>query len=325
MGARPILSGALFQMMIDEGFSMNNRITLKKNTKKNLFCYAMIAYPVLHFLLFIVYVNFSMVVESFYNWNPSTGNTDYVGLLNYQNLFARIGNDVTLRFSIRNTLLWIPLGIFVMVPVSLLVAYFLSKKIRFHKFYQAMFFFPCILSIVVTTMAFYFMVHPTMGAVNSVLKTIGLESLKRTWLGDLKTALPTVMFFCIWVGFGMNTIMIGSSISRIPADIYDVGRLEGIGLFRELVSVVIPMIWPTLTTQVVLAASGSFAVFIQPQLLTNGGPNGSTSTIALYLVDQVKNANYGRAAALGVLIAVFGMLIVSMVRWVMDQRESVEM
>ena len=78
-------------------------------------------------------------------------------------------------------------------------------------------------------------------------------------------------------------------------------------------------------TAVIVEGSGAFSVFIQPQLLTNGGPNGSTSTIALYLVDQVKNANYGRAAALGVLIAVFGMLIVSMVRWVMEQRESVEM
>lgn len=284
----------------------------------------MLAFPVAHYLVFTVYVNFQTVLYSFKRWNAYTGNIDWVGFSNYRTIVENLFSDPPFRHAFVNTFLWIGLNVLVLVPASLMVAYILSKKVRLHHFYRIVYFFPSILSIVIVTMVFSFMVNPNMGIVNPILGALGLESWQRAWLGNPDTALPTVFFYCVWAGIGMNCAILMGAISRIPQEMYEVGKLDGITKAREITTIVIPLIWPTISTLVIIGTSAAFTVFLQSQLLTNGGPNFVTNTAALQIVNLVREAEYGVASAFGLLLALVGFAVTWTIKRFLDRRQGPE-
>jgi ABC-type sugar transport system permease subunit len=294
------------------------------NKNNRVFIGSMLFVPVLHYIIFTVYVNYQTVINSFKRWNAYTGNIDFVAFLNYKNVIEEIFDKKEIQFAVRNTLLWIPLNILVLIPLSFFVAYALHKKIRFSKFYRVVYFFPSIISIVVITMVFSFMLNPNIGIVNATLDIVGLESLKRTWLGDPSTALGSVFFFCIWAGIGFNNVIIGGAISRIPKSLFEVGQVLGITPIREMLQVVLPLVWPTISTLIILGASSSFAIFLQSKLLTNGGPNFETNTVALQIVKYVIDGNYGVGSAFGILLAIVGASVTIIIKKIIDLKETVE-
>lgn len=293
------------------------------NKKNRVFIGSMLIVPVLHYLVFVVYVNYQTVINSFKRWNAYTGNIDFVAFLNYKNVIEGLFDKIEIQMAVRNTLLWIPLNVFVLIPLSFFVAYALSKKIRFSKFYKVVFFFPSIISIVVITMVFAFMLNPNIGIVNSILEMIGLGSLTRTWLGDPSTALGTVFFFCVWAGIGFNNVIIGGAISKIPKSIFEVGQVLGVSPIREMFQVVLPLVQPTISTLVILGTSSSFAIFLQSKLLTNGGPNFATNTAALQIVQYVIDGNYGEASAFGIMLAIVGVVVTVIIKRILDSRDTV--
>lgn len=288
------------------------------------FLLSMTLYPVLHFLVFTVYVNFQTILYSFKRWNVATGNIDWVMFENYANIIDRLFTDQSYKYAMLNTMLWIPLNVLVLTPIAVFVAYMFSKKMRFHTFYRIVYFFPSIISIVIITMVFSFMFSPNLGIVNPILGMFGLESLQRTWLGDPSTALGTVFFFCIWAGIGFQAAILLGAISRIPNDLYEVGKLEGITPGKELIKVVVPMIWPTISTLVIIGTSASFTIFLQSKLLTNGGPNYSTNTAALQIVSLVTKGDYGNAAAFGIILAIIGFIVTWTIKYFLDKNQTVE-
>jgi len=294
-----------------------------KRTRR-LFIFSMLVYPVIHYLIFNVYVNVQTIVYAFRRWNAFTGNIDWVLFGNFTSLFEFVGENHVYRSAVVNTLLWIPLHLFVMIPVAVAIAYLISLRIKFHAFYRVVLFFPTIISIVVITMVFSFSVSPTIGILNSLLGMAGLDHWQYSWLGDTRTALGTVFFFCVWAGTGLFVAILLGAITRIPADLFEVSRLEGITRMRELRLIVIPMIWPTITTLIVIGTSTAFTVFLQPKLLTNGGPNYTTNTVMLQIVTLVGEGKFGLAAAFGVVLGLVGMAVTYVIKYVVELRETVE-
>lgn len=278
--------------------------------KRNRFIILMLAFPVLHFLIFFVYINVNTILMCFQRLSFTTNEINFVGLDNFGKLFQDMANKPLLGKSIINSLLFIPVTNGILLPLSLIAAYILFKKVFLYKIYRTIFFLPSIISIVILTMVFSFMFDSTFGVFNDLLKMVGLGSLQRTWFGDSATAMPMVFLYCIWTGIGFNVVLLSSAISRIPQEIIEFGQMEGIGMWKEMTRVVIPMIWPTVSTVFVLGSTSAFTIFLQPQLLTNGGPNGSSYTIALYILEQVKAANYEYASTVGVFFAIIGVGLV---------------
>ncbi|MFD0960628.1 carbohydrate ABC transporter permease [Paenibacillus chungangensis] len=302
-------------------------MSILQNRKKRmrfLFILSMVIYPVAHYLIFTIYVNINTFVYAFKRWNMSTGNIDWVGFENFREITERVIQDPAYKYAVLNTLLWIPLNVLILLPLSLYAAYLFSKKIKLHHFYRIVYFFPSILSIVIIAMAFSFMVNPNIGVVNPILEFMGLESLTRAWLGDPSTALATVFFFCVWAGIGFNSAILLGAIGRIPHDLYEVGELDGISRMTELRKVVVPMIWPTISTLIIIGTSGAFTLFLQSKLLTNGGPNFATNTAALQIVDLVSDGNYGTASAFGILLAIIGFAVTTVIKHFLDKNTAVE-
>lgn len=291
----------------------------KKNWRRNLFIFLMVLYPVIHMLVFTVYINFNTIVLCFQKFNFMTGETEFAGLYWFEKFFDELQNTYALKRSFVNSMWFIPVTNFILLPLSIIVAYFLSKKIYLSRFFRVVFFIPSIISIVILTMSFSFMFDSTFGIVNDLLTKLGLEEWKRTWLGDPDTAMPMVFLYCVWAGIGYNVVLLGGAIGRLPNEILEYGKVEGIGLWDELTKVIIPMIWPTISTLFITGTISAFTIFMQPKLLTGGGPNFASSTISLFVVQQTESANLHWAATVGVMFTLLGVTVVLTVKKLIDR------
>ncbi len=293
-------------------------------TKRGLFITAMLAWPLLHYGVFGLYLQIQTLLYSFQYWNPMTGKQTWVGFDNYVTAFKGMTNDVVWSSAIKNSLLFIPVSLATLI-LSLIVALILYRKIRFARFYRIVYFFPSIISIVVITMVFSFSLNPTQGIVNGLLGMLGLESWQMAWLGDTRTALASVFVFYVWVTIGWNNVIITGALQRIPTDYFEVGKLDGIGFWKELSNIVVPSVWPTISTLVIVGTSGAFTIFLQPLLLTNGGPFSSSTTVALEMYRLVvEKSNYGLAAAYGMVFALFGFIVVWGIKWLTERFDATE-
>ena len=270
-------------------------------------------------LVFTVYINFDTILLCFQKFNFMTGETEFAGFYWFEKFFEELKTTYALQRSFINSMWFIPVTNFILLPLSVVVAYFLFKKIPMAKFFRVVFFIPSIISIVILTMSFSFMFDSTFGIVNDLLTKLGLEEWKRTWLGDPDTAMPMVYLYCVWAGIGYNVVLLGGAMGRLPEEILEYGHVEGIGLWTELTKVVIPMIWPTISTLFITGTTSAFTIFMQPKLLTGGGPNFASSTISLFVVQQTESANLHWAATVGVMFSVMGIAVVLLVKWVIDR------
>lgn len=290
----------------------------KQNTKRNIFIALMLIYPLLHFVVFTVYINFDTIALCFQRFNIMAGKNEFVGLYWFKKFFSEMAQSYSLQRSFINSLFFIPVTNLILLPLSVLAAYFLYKKVPFSRMYRVTFFLPSIVSITIMTMCFSFMFDSTFGVVNDLLSRLGFIN-PPVWLGDPNTAMPMVFFYCVWVGIGFNVVLLGGAMGRIPDDLIEYGNLEGIGLTTELFRVVIPMVWPTIGTLLVTGTTSAFTIFMQPKLLTGGGPNFSSSTIGLYVVSATETNQYNWAATVGVIFSIVGILLVMTIKHFVDK------
>lgn len=294
---------------------------LNNHTKKNIFIVSMLAFSVIQFLIFWVFVNFDTVLLTFRSFNFNTGKYDWIGFDNYKRIFFDRTNWPLLRKIILNSVLFFPVTNFILLPLSIVAAYILYKKIWGSGFFRVTFFLPSIISIVVLTMAFSFMFDTEFGVMNSIIKGIGLGKIipEAGWFGDAKTALPMIFLYCIWAGVGMNVVLLSGAISRIPQDIIEYSKIDGIGMWHGLVKIIIPLIWPTISTLFVVGSTAVFTLFLQPMMLTKGGPDNFSNTIGLFVVQQVRAGYFELAATVGLSFSVIGIVIIQLIKLMMDK------
>lgn len=270
----------------------------KNSLKTSIFVYALVFWPIVHFLIFWLYLNLDTILLTFQKF--SVKELDYVpaGFKNYQDLFKWLfdsnPND-HLKYAIRNSISILLFNDFILIPVSLFFAYVMYKKVPFGSFFKVVFFLPNIISIVVLSMVFKLMWDPNIGLIQDVLDGLGIGHItpKNGWFADEGTAWPMIMVYCLWAGIGYDMIMFLSGFNRIPLEISESAQLDGAGFLREFWSISLPLGSTTLATLLTLATGMVLTFYIQPLMLTNGAPNGHTSTIMLLIFSQVKSGPLG--------------------------------
>ena len=291
---------------------------------RKIFIIAMISYPILHFLVFWLYVNFNSILMAFLDFNYFEEKEVFVGLEHFEwvlDELYRLGKDDMVNCIVNSVLLFLSNN-FVILPISIFCAYIFYKKLPLGGFFKVVFFLPNIISVVVLTLAFSFMFNTSFGPVNEVLEWVGLEHLipANGWLSDKTTAFPMILFYCLWAGIGYNVVLISGAIGRIPEEIIESGKLDGIGMWRELFVIVVPLIFPTITTLFVTGVTVIFTLFLQPMLLTAGGPYSHISgTIALLIVELVNAGNLYKAAAAGLVFSAVGIPLVLLVKTILEK------
>ncbi len=309
---------------------MSSSLVLKKKKKitktqllRAIFIISFISIPIIHFIIFTLYVNADTVLLSFERFDLQTRKYRWVHFENYIEFFEGFNKPGSVfAKAIRNSILFFLLNDFVILPLSFIFAFFMYKKIPFANGYRIIFYLPSIISPVVLTMLFSFMFDSSIGIVDSLLRVLGLGAKipELGWFGDSKTAMPILLVYCVWSGIGANIVLISGAMSRIPQEIIEAGKLDGLSMFKEMIYITLPLTGSLLATLWMMGVPVIFTFFLTPMLITNGGPDGETYTIAMYIVTSIRNDNnITMGATVGVICAIVGTPIVVILRKVIDR------
>ena len=273
----------------EERKKVSDKIRLKRNAKEYLFVLSLIAWPIIQFLVFWVYVNFESFTLIFKVYKPLQGEYVWSGVDDIVKLFKEmvLGESPVMNRAMWNSVFSIIPGLFLILPLAFITAYAFYKHVPGERLFRVVFYLPSMISIVVLTMCYKYLFDPNFGSIRLLFENVfGIEGLK--WLTpstDNGLVWPLIYLYCLWSGLGSNVILMSGAMQRIPKEIAESAKLEGVGFWREAWSITLPLTMTTVSNFIVLSVMGMFSFMMQPMLLTNetGGPEGMTQTIAMYV------------------------------------------
>ena len=252
---------------------------------------------IVHFFVFIAFPVVFSIVLTFHKWNIISP-MEYIGLGNFKRLF----NDQFFFRSLWNTIVFLIIHIPLQIIFALFIAEVLNQKIKFRGFFRAAFFLPVIVSGVVVTIMWQQLYGFDTGLFNRILVSLGLG--KVGWLVDPNVAMPSIAVMATWKNVGLYIILFLVGLQTVPTHYYEAADLEGATHWQKFFKITIPMINPTIFMVVILSTIGGFSLFIEPYVMTGGGPLNSTLSAVLYIYKQgFFYYHMGYAATLGLFFA----------------------
>ena len=289
----------------------------KHDWSKTVFIVSMLAIPVVSWLVFWLYGNFNMILMAF---QTPTGEWTFRN-------FASFWHDLTAPYSevgvsVRNTFLYFGLNVLLILPIGTLIAFFIYKKIKGHKLFRVLIFLPAIIPTIVMVTAFKETIKPW-----GPLSNLGIHLPEAGLLADPKTATPTVMFYCLWTGFSSIMLLMCGAMARIPTELFEAAKLDGCGPFREFFSLVVPLIMPVLSMQVIFSLTGLLSASGPILLMTGGAAETSTLNYWIFINTQrgtAASGAYNIVSATGLVFTFIAMPVILLVRWLSEKIEAVE-
>lgn len=305
------------------------RATHKKGPKKRsvtakrrgevLFYTLLMIFPIAQWLVFYVGVNFNSLLLSLKSYDYDAGQYYFIGFTHFQNFFTQLTNGSILTTGALNSLIIYLCSLAVGVPLSILFSFYLYKKLPMSGVFKVLLFLPSIISVIALAIMFKYFVEQ---GIPKVFEQLGMPI--RGLLTNPGSTFVTVIFYSLWIGFGTSILMYTGAMTRIPDSLVEYGRLEGLSTFRELVSVTIPMIFPTITTFLVVGVAGYFTN--QAHLFDFFGENAPyhAQTLGYYFFVQVAGqsatlAQYPYASAAGISFSVIAAPVVLTIRWALEK------
>jgi len=257
-----------------------------------------------YFAAFVAYPMLFSLVLMFHRWNIVTP-MEWIGLKN----FIRMFSDPLFFKSLFNTLIFLGIHIPLQIAVALGFALLLNSRLKFRSWFRAVYFMPVVVSGVVVTILWQQLYLYDYGVLNSLLTSMGLSRIP--WLVDPAFAMPSVALMATWKNVGIYIVLFLVGLQNIPGELYEAAELDGAATRKQFYHITLPMLNPTVIAIVVLSTIGGFSLFIEPYVLTGGGPMQSTLSAMLYIYNQAFYFNHmGYAATLGITFAVIVLTVV---------------
>jgi multiple sugar transport system permease protein len=295
---------------------------LEKSGK--VFAYWIVIPALIHFMIFYVYINFSTIILAF---SVETVDGAVFSLSNFEKLFLEIKNQIIdpvggkseLVLALGNTLKYFTTSV-VKTFLSAIIAYFFFKKVYLHKVYKILFFLPSMIPGLVYVMIFKEFIN-TYGPVGHLLYDVFNYELP-VLLSDPATATSTIIFYVMWSGFGAQMLIFVGVMNRIPLSVIEAANLDGCTGFNEFARIVIPLIWETLSTYLLIGIACIFMASGPLLYFTNGAHD--TFTLSFWIFKQVHgNGNYNYPAAIGLIFTVLALPLMFLSRFLMSKIETI--
>lgn len=234
---------------------------------------------------------------------------EWVGLKN----FERLLNDPLFFKSIRNTVMFLLIHVPLQIVVALGFAVLLRSPLKFRGLFRAVYFMPVVVSGVVVTILWMQLYAYDYGLLNRLMIAMGMPKIP--WLVNPDLAMPSVALMATWKNVGIYIVLFLVGLQNIPHELYESASLDGATGLRQFFRITIPMLNPTIVVVVVLSTIGGFSLFIEPYVLTGGGPMQSTLSAVLYIYNQAFYFGHmGYAATLGFAFAFIILCVVLLQR-----------
>ena len=262
----------------------------------------------LAFTVFVIVPALGGLVLAFFEWDLF-GTPEFVGLDN----LARLFTDPAMWQALGVTALFVVLGVIPTILVGFVLAVVVNVNMPGIGAWRVLYFTPMIASAAVSAIIWVNLYNGRSGLVNQLLSLFGVDG--PNWLADPTWALPALVLMMIWGALPIVIILYLAGLQRVPDDIYAAASLDGAGRWRQLWSMTWPNVWGTTLLVAVLQAvsfvSGSFEVAL---IMTDGGPLGTTQSLALYsykVAFTERDIGYGSALSLFQLALIIGVVVLS--------------
>ncbi|MFE2559627.1 sugar ABC transporter permease [Streptomyces sp. NBC_00090] len=280
------------------------------------FIVGFLAVPLALYALFVIWPFIQSIYYSFTDW---TGLSPEFGMVGFDNYSRMLDDDIFWK-SLQHSLTFAVVLPLVTVGLALFFAFMLNvggrrrrgaaiAGVRGSSFYKIVYFFPQVLSIAIVALLFQFAYNPNSGAINSVLKGVGLGSIQPDWLGDPDLALICVMVVLVWSTVGFFVVLFSAGMASIPRDFYEAALLDGASRFTTFFKITLPLLWDTVQSGwiymgILALGAESFAVV---QIMTvgpsGGGPDYSTIVLPLYVYQKAfRDGQAAYATTIGVAL-----------------------
>lgn len=276
------------------GLFGNRERPMKPATREALYGYLLASPWILGFIIFTVGPMIASLVIGLYR-TDFLSTTEFIGLKWY----TKVWQDTLVLKAMRNTAIFS----FAVVPLNtllaLVIAVMLNQGIKAQSFWRTVYYLPSVVSGVAVALLWRWLYQPDIGLFNSVLgpllRPFDLEPPR--WIFSQEWALPSIIIMALW-GAGGAMLIYLAGLRGIPTSLYEAAEIDGAGSVRRFFAITLPLLTPTIFFNVVLNIIGSWQVFTQVLIMTQGGPNNATLTMVLHIYNTAfQNAFFGYASA----------------------------
>ena len=295
-----------------------------KGDKSELIFYiSLISLPILQVLIFYFYVNINSFTMSFKTYDTLKDRFKWDGLVNFERLWTELTKTSILKDAFFNSILvWLSTSV-LCTFLCILFSYYIYKKWFLAKTFKFFLFLPSVLPGILLVIVYKFFA-------NEALPGYLLEIFGKTvdpLLISQKTILPSILFYCVFMGFGGQLLIYTGSMGQIAPEIIEAGQVDGVTPVREFFSIVLPMILPTISTFLVAQIAGLFTNQAGLYSFFGSKVEYENYTIGYYLFILVNGEGYGKtmytyASALGLVCTFIAFPLTLLARHFLNKKEG---
>ena len=256
---------------------------------------------------------------SFCKWNLISGlsGVKFTGLKNYMNLLT----DDWFRASVINTFVFAFASVPISIFLALLLAVVLNDKIFMKSLVRLCFFLPYICSMVAISVVWNILYMKSFGPINQFLRAVGIAN-PPGWLSSSHWAMISIIIMSVWQVIGYNSIILLAGLQGIDRSLYESANIDGASGIAKFFKITIPMLSPSLFFVTVTSIIGSFQVFTQINIMTQGGPGTSTMVLVFYIYKTAfsyNNIGYANAIGWALFLIVF---VFTALQWKFQSKDA---
>ncbi|ABY95166.1 sugar ABC transporter permease [Thermoanaerobacter sp. CM-CNRG TB177] len=241
----------------------------------------------------------------------------WIGFANYIKLFS----DPTFKRALLNTTLY-SLGVVpTQLVIALILALIVNSDIKGKTFFRVAYYIPTVTSTVAVSVIFLYLFKAD-GLVNALLAKFGIQG--PTWFNDVRFALPSIMMMAIWSSVGNYMVIFLAGLQDIPSELYEAAEVDGANKFQRFFKITLPMLRPIVFFNLVMSLIGTFQVFDQAYVVSQGtgGPLDATMTVVLDIYRTgFRDFNMGYASAMAFVLFVI-ILILTLIQRKLFKEET---
>jgi len=253
----------------------------------------LLALPVIiGFFLWTVGPTIASFILSLTRW-PTAGSPEFIGLANYIQMFGR---DYLFKKSLGVTTYYAFGSIPLVIVAAFIVAMLLNQKVRGQSIFRTMYYLPSVVPTVASALLWLWLFNPNFGLLNYILSMFGLPQLM--WIYDETQVVPSFIIMSIWAMGGTMLIFL-AGLQGIPNSLFEAIEIDGGNWWAKFRHITVPMMTPVIFFNLVMGIIGSFQIFNQAYIMTDGGPNNASLFFVYYLyLNAFRYGKMGYACAL---------------------------
>lgn len=274
----------------------------KMSSQRTRQCYLLLSTEIIGLLLFTLYPMLWTAQKAWFYYTGVKSTQKFIGWENFVTVFKDKQYWSTWLTTIKFMLYKLPFEL----PIAMILALILNKKMKGSGFYRSMFYLPNVISVAIIGLIFTNM-FDYFGFINAWLVRLNIIKTEVDWMSTTGGAMTVLVIGAIWNTFGVNVMYFLAALANIPEELYESASLDGAGKFTVFFKITLPLMAPVLQTIILLALNGSLHTSDYILVTTNGAPGGMTFTVMSYIVNQFvpgfasSDVNFGYGCAMSLV------------------------